>query len=392
MKTKLLIISIITFLLCGCNYRELNNMAIVTAVGIDKVNNNYEVSVLIANSPKSQTSSKEGEAQTTVYEAKGKTISKAFQNLDYKSPKTLYLGHINVVIISEQIGKEGFLNSADFLLRHYESSKRFYLMQTKDKPKDILKITSPLESFPSQNIATLLKSNKEFESIVETVDYSTFINRILEKGYDPILPVITISGNKEKGKTNKNIESTEPKAYLKLKDVAIYKHDKFQNYENFNYSVPISIIGNNVNEIKTNFQYKNNDIGLNIDKIKTKIKIKNISNITINIKGEGYITEINNKETIQKKKTIEKLEKNLNKKIKKDISKTIKKSQKQYHSDVFGFGNKIYKKYPQKWKKVEKNWNDIYFPNLNIEVKVKITIKSTGSLDKTIKEVHKWNK
>ena len=389
MKNKLLVIFLLLFLLCGCgNYRELNNMAIVTGVAIDKTGDNYEISVLIANSPKTQTSSKEGEAQTTVYSAKGKTISKAFQNLDYKSPKELYLGHINVVIISEKIGREGFLNSADFLLRHYESRKRFYLMQTKDdKPKDVLKIISPLESFPSQNIATLLKSNKDIESVVETVDYSTFVSRILEKGYDPILPVITISGETKKGVTSKNIESTEPKAYLKLEDVAIYRYDKFKGYEKFKHSQNVSMINNNVNEIKMTFKYQNNDIGFNIDKIKSKINIKDSNNVEINIKGEGYITEIDTKEDIENAKTIKKMEKSLNKNIKKRVLKTIFKMQDEYHCDVFGFGNKIYKKYPKKWKKLEKNWNDIYFSDLNIKVNVDIKIKSTGSLDKTIKEV-----
>ncbi len=390
MKNKLFIIIALLFLLCGCgNYRELNNMAIVTGIGIDKIKDNYELSVLIANSPKTQTSNKEGEAQTTVYSAKGKTIAKAAEHLAYKSPKTLYLGHINVVIISKNIGNEGFLNSADYLLRHYESRKRFFLMQTKDdKPKDILKIVSPLESFPSQNIATLLKSNKESQSIVDTVDYSTFINRILEKGFDPILPVITISGNKKKGETSKNIESTEPKAYLKLNEIAIYKKDKLKGFEKFKNSKSISIINNNVNELKTTFKYKNNDIGVTANKIKTKIKIKNENNIKINITGQSYITEINTKENIQNPKTIKNIEQSLNKTIKKEIKKTIKKMQEKYHCDVFGFGNKIYKNYPQKWKKLEKNWNKIYFPNLNIKINVNIIINSTGSLDKTIKEAN----
>ena len=389
MKNKILIIIIILFLLCGCgNYRELNNIAIVTGVAIDKVDDNYELSILIANSPKTQTSSKEGEAQTTVYTAKGKTISKAFQNLDYKSPKTLYLGHINVVIISEKIGKEGFLNSADYLLRHYESRKRFFLMQAKDdKPKDILKIVSPLESFPSQSIATLLKSNKDVQSIVETVDYSTFVSRILEKGYDPMLPAITISGNKKKGSTNKNIESTEPNAYLRLDSIAIYKNDKFKAYEKFKYSQNVSIINNNVTELKTTFTYKNKEIGFNVDKIKSKINIKNPNTIKINIKGQGYITEIDSKINIENEKTIKKMQKKLNKEIKKTILKTIHKMQQEYKSDVFGFGNKIYKKYPQKWQKIEKKWNEKYFPNLNINVDVNIIISSSGSLDKTIKEV-----
>lgn len=377
--------------MCGCgNYRELNDVAIITGVSIDKIGDEYELGFLIANSPKTQTSSKEGEAQTTVYSAKGQTISGAAEHIEYKSPKKLYFGHINVVIISESIAKDGFFDVADYFLRHFESRKKFFLMQAKDeKPKNILKIISPLESFPSQSIATLLKSNQEAQSVVETVDYSTFVGRILEKGYDPTLPVITISGNTKKGEDSKNIESTEPDAYLRLDSIAIYKDDKFKGYENFKTSQAINIINNNVNEFKTTFKYKNTKVGFNSETIKSKIKVKSPNEININVTGKGFITEINTKDNLESKKTITKIEKKLNSHIKKTLTETIEKMQKEYHSDVFGLGNKIYKKYPKEFKKQEKQWNDKYFPNLKINIKVDIVINSSGALDKTIKEVKK---
>ena len=389
MKTKLLLILLLAFIITGCgNYRELNDMAIVTGVSIDKTKDNYELGFLIANSPKAQTTSKEGEAQTTVYTAKGKTISKAASNLDYKSPKKIYLGHINIIIISEEIGKEGFFKIADYFLRHYESRKRFFLMQTKEsKAKDILKTVSPLESFPSQSLATLLKSNKETESVVESVDYSTFTSRILEKGYDPMLPAITLVGSPKKAEKTKNIESTEPEGYLKLDSVAIYKNDKFIGYAPFKDGQSASIVNNNVSEFKTTFKYKKHDIGFTTRNLKSKTTVKSPNEITIKIKGEGFITEINTKDNLENPKIIKKMEKALNKKIKTNIQNTIHKMQFTYNSDIFGFGNKIYKKYPKQWKKIENDWNNLYFPSLKINIKVDMNINSSGSLDKTIKEV-----
>jgi len=77
-------------MICGCNdYAELNTLSIVTAMAIDKDDENYKLSVLIANTPKTQTSSKEGEAQTTVYDGKGKTIAEAIKVID---KKTIRLG------------------------------------------------------------------------------------------------------------------------------------------------------------------------------------------------------------------------------------------------------------------------------------------------------------
>ncbi|MBQ9011765.1 MAG: Ger(x)C family spore germination protein [Bacilli bacterium] len=200
MKNKILITLLLCFCLCGCNnYRELNDMAIITVVSIDKTDDKYELSFLVANARNSQTTSKEGEAQTTVYSGKGNTLLEAAEHIDFKSPKKLYLGHINVVIISEQIGKEGFLKVSDFLMRYPETRKQFFLMQTRDcKAKDVLQMVSPLESFPSQHIASLLKSNRDSESVTQITDYATFVSKTLEKGIDPMIPVITIVGNKNK--------------------------------------------------------------------------------------------------------------------------------------------------------------------------------------------------
>ena len=386
MKNKFLIILFLSFFICGCgNYRELNNMAIVTGISIDKNNSNYELSVLIANSPKAQTSSKEGEAQTTVYSASGNTIAEAVQNIGYKSPKKLYFGHINIIVISEEVGKSGFLNIADYFFRTFEARKKFFIIQTRDdKAKDILKIISPLESFPSQSIATLLKSNQETQSIIKDSDYSTFISKILAKGYDPTLPVINVSGKVSEGKTSKNIESTEPKAFLKLNSIAIYRGDKFQGYVTLKDGEIISLI-NGGSELQTCFKYQNSYVCFKSEDVRTKFSINNSNSATLNIEGNGDITEINGKENLQKLKVIKNLENKLNDSVKNNVLKTINKMKYQYHADVFGFGNKIYKKYPLKWQGT--NWNEKHFPNLNINIKTKLSINSAGALDKTIKEV-----
>ena len=388
MKKYILLIIFITLSLTGCaGYKELNELSIVTAVGFDKKDDNYELSFLIANSPKEGTSSKEGEAKTTVYVGKGKTIAEASKEVEQIIPKQIYLGHINVVIISEDISKEGFLNIADWLLRNPETRKKFYLLQAKDtSAKNILKIVSPLESFPSQSIATLIESNAESKSIATSVTYSNFISQILEKGYDPVLPSVSIKGNVKKGSNEKNLETTEPESYLVLGPLAIFKQDKLKGFSTKKESSMINIIKNDAKEINYNVKYQNEDISIESSKLKSKIEIKDEKNVTIKISGLGDIYHINNKIDIQNYKEINKIEKAWSKQLKNDLLKVIKKIQTEYKADIFGFGNQIYKNNPKKWEKLEKNWNNQYFPHLNIKIETSLKINQTGSLVKTIKE------
>ena len=390
MKKLILIITtlIISVTLTGCGgYEELNNLSIVTAVAFDKTDDEYELSFLIANSPKAQTSAKEGEAKTTVYTGKGKTIAEASKDIEQIVPKQVYLGHINVVVISEDIAKDGFLKIADWLLRNPQTRKKFYLLQAKDeKAKNILKIVSPLESFPSQSIATLIESNSETKSIATSITYSNFISQILEKGYDPVLPSITINGSVKEGSNEKNLETTEPESYLVLGPLAIYKGDKLKGFSTKEESWAINVLKGDSKEINYNVKYQNENISIETSSLKSTIKIIDEKNIEITISGVGDIYNINNKIDIQDYKEINKIEKAWSSSLKKDLTKVIKKVQNKWQADIFGFGNLIYKNNPNTWEKLEKNWNSKYFPHLNIKVKTDLKIDATGSLLNTIKE------
>lgn len=391
MKNKLIILLVLCLTLCGCgNYAELNKLSIVTAVSFNKKGNQYELSFLIANSQKAQTSSKEGEAKTTVYSGVGKTIPEAAQAIDQISPKQLYFGHINVVIISEKIAKEGFFKVADWLIRNPQTRKNFYLLQAKDvKAKDILKIVSPLESFPSQSIATLVESNQKSKSIATAISYSSFIGKALEKGYDPILPSITIKGSIKKGSSQSNIETTEPQSYLALGSLALYKSDTLKAFTTRKESQSINILKNEDKELNYTLKYKGENISIDAEKLLSQIILKNKNNIQINVTGQGNLYNINNKIDIDDYKEIKKIEKAWEQQMENDLLKIIKKLQNKYKTDVLGFGSLIYKNNPQTWKKIEKNWNNKYFQKVKVKIKAKLKITSTGSLAETIKEAQK---
>ena len=388
---KKLILVLLCFLLCSCkDYAELNKLAIVTAMGIDKKNDKYEISLLIANSPKADTTSKEGEAKTTVYKAVGKTVAEAIKEINKKSPKELYFSHINVVIISEEIGKEGFFKVADWLIRHPQTRNKFYLMQVNDnKASNVLKIISPLESFPSQSIATLIESSKNSRAVGDTASYSNFIGRILEKGYEPIMLTVKINGNVKEGSKQENLETAEPKTYLSLGPLAIYKNDKLIKTTTKKETDIINIINNEAKELTTTIKYKNNNLNIFSNNLKTKLKLTSNNSGIIYIKGSGSIYEANGNINLNNNKEIKKIEKAWNKTIKNNTEKLLTNIKENYQSDIFGFGNMIYKNYPKKWKKIKANWNNIYFKKFKIKVYVDTKIISTGSLNKTLEEGEK---
>ena len=146
----------------------------------------------------------------------------------------------------------------------------------------------------------------------------------------------------------------------------------------------IHIINNEAKELLYYIKYKNNKANIFSNNLKTKIKLKNQNNLDIYIKGTGTIYEMNGPLNLNNIKNIKKLEKKWNKKLKKDIENTINKIKTEYKSDIFGFGNMIYKNYPKRWEKIKNNWNDKYFKELKIKIHANTKIVSTGSLTKTL--------
>ena len=374
-------ILILLLFISGCqNYSELNQLAIVTAAGIDKDKGKYEVSVLIANSPKVNSSNKEGEAKTTVYKAKGKTIGEAIKMIELKSPKELYFSHINCIIISNEIGKEGFLKVADYFMRNPETRNRFYLLQIdKGKSSDVLKIISPLESYPSQSIKTLIESSQTSSNIGDSASYSNFIGKTIQKGYDPIMTTIKINGDKDKGSKQSNLETTEPNTYLSMGPIAIYKNDKLISLSSNKETELIRVINNENKELNYNFKYKGKNVNMFSNMTKTSVKLinKNFINVDIYIKGDIFETDSN--VNLNNYKEVYKINKKWQKNVKKDVKKLIDKIKHKWKSDIFGFGNMVYKKYPDHYKNFK-------LDKIKVNVKVKTEIISTGSLTKVIKE------
>lgn len=387
MNKKILIL-IILFLMTGCwNYQELNSLAISTAMAIDKKNDEYEVSILIANSKKNQVSSKEGESQTVVYSAKGKSISEALKNIDLENPRQTYIGHLAVIVISEEVAKEGLDNVLDLLLRDSESTKRFYLAIAKDdEAKSIIKVISPLETFPSQTISTNIKDSSESQAISSAVTYSKFIENTLKKGMNPILPTITIEGSASKGEKAKNLESSSLDAILKLSTIAIFKNDKLVGYANKDQSRGINLMLDEIKEMIVEYKCDKNILVTSLSEVNTNIDIglkNNKLEATINVDGIGDIIENNCKLDLTNTKTINKIEKRVNQKVEKIINNGLDLIQKDLKSDVIGFGNILYKKEPKYFNKI--NW-DKEFPKLNIKVNSNIKITTKGSARQSIKE------
>lgn len=384
------------FVLClftsGCwNYRELNELAITTGISIDIKDDKYIISYMIANSKKSQDSSGKSEANTVVLSGEGNSISEAYMNLNSKNPKIPYISHLEVIIISEDIAKQGVTKILDFLMRNPESRKEFFIVLSKGTTaSSILETLSPLEAFPSQNVAQNIISNKDDQSIIILEDYSDFVSNVLKQGVNPVLSGVEIEGETEEAKKQESLESSTPNANIKINTLGIFKDDKLIGWANEEETIGINIINNETGSVLLNAKCDNEYMASTLTNIGTESKISlegENPKIKLNVKATGALVEINCKKNLEETNTIDELKTNFENTLERLIKNSIELAQKKYKSDIFGFGNMIYKQNFKKWNQIKNNWDNEIFPNIEFEVDVDIALSSKGSFEQTILEV-----
>ena len=389
---KIILSLIIPLFLTGCwNYNELNDYSIVSGVAIDKIEDQYEASVLISNSPKANSSdSNSSQSQVVVYSGNGDSIFSALKQIGLISPKELYFGSFSVLVISEEVAKDGIDGVIDFFIRYPNARKNFYIVLSKDtKAKDTLKIMSPLSSFPSQKITDNIKSTTELQGIISSINFNDLLSTILSDGIEATINCIEVEGNLEEGSNKENLESSEPKAYTKLGNLGIFKNYKLIDWANRDESLGINIINGKISEMFLDIDYKDGYVVIDSTSFSSKVNIdlkENKPIVNINISGEARIIEAKDKIDLEDSEVIEELQKKTNKKIKKRVNEAIDLAT-QNKTDIFGFGKMFYEKYPNYFKYVKKEWNN-NLDQIEINIKSNLMLKNKVSSKNSLEEIN----
>jgi spore germination protein KC len=133
--------------------------------------------------------------------------------------------------------------------------------------------------------------------------------------------------------------------------------------------------------INIDWKGKKDSINYKVSRENTKVKadIKNGRPvISIHIDVEGDIGETSVPVNLRNPNEIMILQKGLEKEIEQEIKQSVKKAQ-ELKSDIFGFGEVVHRTAPQLWKKkYQHDWNDAWFPDLEVKVHVSAFIRRTG--------------
>ena len=347
---KKIIILLFILFLGGCaDYKELNDLAIVNTIGIDKKDNKYKICMEVLNTD-------EENGKNKIYYSTGKTINEAINKANNSSPKKIYGGHLDKIIVSKEILNDKKIDIVDSFFRLTEVKDEFDFFVTKDENAcDTLKVLSKM---PNNSSSKLLKNSKENRSTSSYTNIDIFLSNYLKKGIDPVIGVI-------------NIKDDE----VFIDNIAITKNARIIKYLDEEESLGYNFIRNEIDKISIPIKYKNDYSTIKINNSTTKnkvIKKNNKYTVEINITIEAYLTEYNFDFDLNKNSSIKKIEKITEKEINKYLEKAIKLDSK---SNYLGFKRMIYERYPK-----EKDYN------YEIKKNIKVNLKRKGEIKNYIKE------
>ncbi|HBC91766.1 MAG TPA: Ger(x)C family spore germination protein, partial [Pelotomaculum sp.] len=103
--------------------------------------------------------------------------------------------------------------------------------------------------------------------------------------------------------------------------------------------------------------------------------------VTVKVDLQANILEAECPEELDKPEVIAAIDQLLAAEVQGEVEDALTKAQREYKTDVFGFGTVFHRKYPVVWKEIKENWMDIY-PGLPVYIEVNAVIPRTGLVNK----------
>lgn len=348
---KKILIIILTLLLCtGCfDYKEINDLAIINAIGVDYENDEYVITLEILNDQIDKDSSK-----ITSYTkvGHGKNLTSAIENAADKLSKQLIFNHIKLMILSKSIIEEKFENIIDLFLRNTYFRENFYVISaTKNKPETLLNHTTNEAPIASTAITDTLESIRYSSNTNVLKKFDEIVEEVITYGIDTCFSNITLKDNE-----------------FIVDGMSIFNNYSYKSNLNNEYVKIYNLLTDNFDRPTYTINYDNLSFttAINNGKINTEIK-----NGTINATGNlmGRIIDNDPKYNIRDPKNLERIDNDFTNLLNKKISEFIKVLQDN-NSDILGITRNYYKKTRTKDKD--------YWLKLNIKSNIKFNINKKG--------------
>ncbi len=197
---KILVIAILSLVLTSCVGEEPNDIAYITALGIDKAEDGFKYTIQFANPTKiSGGAAEQGGSGGNIVEnitVEGPTIYSGLNSADAIVSKDLSLAHAKIIVVSEEIAREGVSGFAEVISRNNDIRPDVYLAVS-ENAGEYLESVKPIIELNPVKYYQLTYGNKKGGPLPQN-DAADFYMALVSGDTDCPLPLAGVAGIKEK--------------------------------------------------------------------------------------------------------------------------------------------------------------------------------------------------
>lgn len=376
---KVILLIFLTFICTGCyNYKELNELGIVSAMGISKDGDLYNLDIQLLNVLDSEKSGL-NKSPITVISGQGETIFEAARSMNKKTSKVFFLADVDYVFLDQSVLNDGLDEIMDFLIRDTRLSLNFLVVtSTENKSLDILSSISHFDTNSANNLYDAIMNSETRYGGINSLHVRELINNYYAKGKYTIFPNVYIKDTR-KSSENDSLEDSKSESYVEVKNMVFFK-DKEAIELTDEETKGVNFLRNKIKNATLTIEC---DGGyFTIETLESKMKLKSKLNIDqINVKGNvgAEIVYYGCKDNLDNADVLKSISKKAEKEVESYITKAFNKS-KKYNYDFLGLGNYIYKNNYKYFDFENKDWNKDGLNKLNLKYNIDVSLYKQGNL------------
>ncbi|MBB6019876.1 spore germination protein KC [Paenibacillus sp. JGP012] len=373
-----------TSLLAGCwDREEINDVAFVIGIAVDKENNDYRSSLQIALPGQSGASGSVGGGGGTSGDKPWFILSNTANTLRGTSlegqkslSRRIYYAHRRTILIGEELARDGVAPMLDLFTRYPLNRLSALPVVTRGEAYKVIDTDAPIEKFPSEMVRELC-----FLNMRNPRSLKTFIDSILSDGVDPFLPIASVSDSVPK-------DWKDSKTNIKLDGLAIFKKDKLVGMMDKAPADALILAMGEANEpeVMVKAPRGKGDLFIKLNENNSSLHPKVVNgkvSVTIQLYAKGVIVDNESDYGDRRENEIIKLNEAIHLKIKEDIEEGVRLVQKKFKADILGMGRSIHHHLPKEWDKIKDRW-DVIYPDVQVNVVPHVIIENVGIVNKPI--------
>ena len=365
----------VALLLTGCWDRmEINDLGIVTMVGIDRAEAGVRLTVgVVVPAPTSGQQAKGGGGRgggvgggrAIAYSAEGATVVDAMTRLQEKVSRRLFWAHARVLVFGEEYARQGLTPALDFWTRHREPRLLLQVVVTPGEAAEFVQLQPRLERLLSEAVR---------ETVNLRLQTRVLLRDLVEDLRDS--PGHAIAPRAE-------LVPGQPEGYdVSVSGTAIFRKDQLAGWLDDRETRGLMWLRS---EVQTGtMTVRLPDIGpVSLNVIRGHTAVKPVLaggrlRMSVAVTADLDVVESGAPLDWSKEETARKVEGFAERSLRQRITGTLRKLQDEYRVDAVNFGEAVKRGLPALWESNLKNRWDQVFPTLPVDLHVTVLIKRTG--------------